>query len=116
MKISAEFDTKDVKYEITIKPCDIPLEGNVMASGDDDVDRAAEQSVRESLERGDVHAWCDVLVTARLGPFKGWESLGAVSVWDESDLDEIIESHGMKAEALEHLLAEAKEQGATIAR
>jgi hypothetical protein len=54
----------EVSFEVVIEPEELELEGNVMACGDDAVDRAAEQEIRARLNRGEVEAWCWLAVTA----------------------------------------------------
>jgi hypothetical protein len=48
--------------EINIRQSDIPIKGNVMASGNEDVDREAEELIVKQLDVGDTWAWCDVEV------------------------------------------------------
>jgi hypothetical protein len=90
----------DVEIEIRVEVDLTPVEGNAMASGDAAADRAVEKAIRARLARGETHAWCTILVTARYGTLEGYDSLGAVSVTDESDLEETIASHEMRETAL----------------
>ena len=41
---------------------DVGIEGNVLASGNDAMDKAAEDLVREELEDGNEWAWCTIQV------------------------------------------------------
>jgi len=56
-----------------------------MASGDDDIDREAEEWILAQLESGNDWAWCRVRVTARWKGFEGSDSLGACSYKSEAD-------------------------------
>jgi len=67
---------------VTAQEADSPIEGNVLASGDDEEDRRAEDEVRSSLEFT-VWAWATVTVTAELAGFKGRDYLGACSYASE---------------------------------
>lgn len=53
-----------ITYTLAIEPDFLPLWGNVSATGDDAVDRAAENEVAAELARGNQWAWCQVIVTA----------------------------------------------------
>jgi hypothetical protein len=44
--------------DVYAHPEDIPIEGNVLASGNDKEDKLAEDLVREELEDGNEWAWC----------------------------------------------------------
>jgi len=48
--------------EVYAHPEDLPIGGNVLASGNFDEDRAAENLVREQLADGNEWAWCLVQV------------------------------------------------------
>lgn len=95
----------EVKIEVKVEPeCDIGLEGNVMCSGDDAADKAAEQSLRERLDRGDDLAWCCVIVEATWQGYKGFDSLGGCTLNDSGpDLESLVTEHGMRESALEAL-------------
>lgn len=82
------FDDSKVSYEIEVYPEDIPIEGNVMASGDDDYDRQVEESIRANLESGNDWAWCMVRVIARyegIDCVEGTDHLGCCSYKSEDD-------------------------------
>lgn len=73
------------EYWIEIEPEETPVEGNAMASGDDEADRAYEQEILERFDAGDTWAWCTVIVHARLGDAIGTAALGCCSYADEDD-------------------------------
>lgn len=47
-----------VVIELFCEPEEISIEGNALASGDDEQDREAEQWIRDQLDRGNDWAWC----------------------------------------------------------
>lgn len=63
----------------------LELRGNVLASGDDEEDRKAEQAVADALDRGNVWAWASVRVVASFDGFEGDDFLGACSYDSEAD-------------------------------
>jgi hypothetical protein len=83
----------DVVFSLECQPEDILIEGNAMASGDDEVDRQAEQWVKDQLNRGNEWAWCYVRVVATWAApngetFTGAAGLGACSYESEKDFRE----------------------------
>lgn len=102
-KFTLTIDLADVEYVVEVEPCDMQLEGNLMVSGDDETDRAAEESVREQLRNGNDCAWCDVVVYARVGGHEGFDSLGACSTESRDALDKLIKDHEMHENALDDL-------------
>jgi hypothetical protein len=80
-----ELTEADVEFSLTCEPEDVPLEGNVLASGDDEEDRKAEQWVRDQLDSGNEWAWCTVKVTATWGDFEGVDYLGCCSYRSEAE-------------------------------
>lgn len=102
-KYTLTLDLADVEYVVEVKQCDISLEGNLMVSGDDEADRAAEELVREQLRNGNDCAWCDVVVYARVGGHEGFDSLGCCSAPNRETLDQLIKDHEMHENALDNL-------------
>lgn len=68
-----------ITYTIEIEPEDVPVRGNAMASGDDDLDREVEDEILAKLDRGNLWAWCAVKVTASFDGFTGHDYLGGCS-------------------------------------
>lgn len=102
----------DVTFTITVEQDDEPLRGNVMDSGDPEVDRAYEDEVALRLARGEVWAWCEVTVTAtwvfetKEGQFisSGNDTLCCCSYEDEADFIACNDYYPqMKASALAEL-------------
>jgi hypothetical protein len=79
-----------IEYTLSVEQDDIAVRGNVMASGDDEADKACEDEIIERRNRGDVWAWALVTVTARVTgengeEFTGFANLGGVSVENEKN-------------------------------
>jgi hypothetical protein len=76
-----------VTFDLTREPEDVAITGNVMASGDDAADRAAEDDVRAQLAAGNRWAWCTVVVTCRLPgtELTGTDTLGCCSYASRED-------------------------------
>lgn len=55
---------EEVEFSLTVEEEDSPVRGNVLASGNEALDRAAENEVFERLKRGDIWAWASVCITA----------------------------------------------------
>lgn len=103
-----------IKYEIEIEPDDLPIEGNALASGDPEADRAAEREIYAQLQRGNVAAWAIVKVTARIDvgehTFRGWAVLGGCSYASETELRRaVVEEFDLMAEARADLIARISE-------
>lgn len=73
------------EVEVEALPEDMPLGGNVLASGDDAVDRAAEQELADRLDSGDVWAWACVQVAVRFDGFEADAHLGGCCYDSEAD-------------------------------
>jgi hypothetical protein len=116
MSISVEaFEKAGGIFRIKLHEEDMPVRGNVMASGDDAVDRAAEDAILERLDRGEIWAWCCVEVIAYLdGNFTGHDCLGGCSYASEEDFKRDGYYEDMQHEALadlERSLAAAAQHG-----
>ena len=90
---------KHAKISVEIETEDLQIEGNA-SSIDEDTDREHERWIRDQLERGNEYAWCRIVVKASWRGFEGYDSLGACSYESRASLDQAIEYHGMRAEAL----------------
>ncbi len=107
------FDLSAATYEVEVTQSDIPVEGNAMASGDSEFDSKVEEDIKKELDNGNTYAWCDILVKAKLNGLEGSDSLGAVSVKNEEELENLIAEHDMRNNALAELEQQVKELGAT---
>lgn len=65
----------EVKYTITVEQDEQAVRGNALVSGDDAVDKAHEDEILARLDRGDIWAWAQVMVTAECAGFKGVDYL-----------------------------------------
>lgn len=57
------FTIDDVDVAITSEPEHIPVQGNLIVSGDDEFDKKCEDEIIARLESGDEWAWCIVKCT-----------------------------------------------------
>jgi hypothetical protein len=76
---------EEAAIRVRAEPEHIPVEGNALVSGDDALDREAEQEILQRLDQGDTWAWAAVTVTATWGPFAASDHLGCCSYADEAD-------------------------------
>lgn len=67
------------EIDIVVHPEDTPIEGNVLASGDEDEDRRAEQYVLDQLKNGNELAWCTIEVKASFEGINCSDYLGCCS-------------------------------------
>ena len=100
---------KDVTFTIECLEEDLPIEGNAMASGDDEFDRGVCRDIQRALDRGNLWAWCCVKVTATYRApngqtFRGTDYLGACSYESDKDFVRCNDSCAdMKDRALDDL-------------
>lgn len=116
--VRERIDIDAVEYRVEVEAEHTPVRGNAQASGDDADDKAVEDTILTALERGQVEAWCRLVVTAHYTDEQGNEytgsgSLGCCSFEPgrserrlQDAIGEHVESHGMKGEALDRLLKE----------
>lgn len=110
---------KDVYFRVVAEPDDIDVRGNALASGDDDVDREAEDEIISRLEGGDEWAWAYVKVIAEYedddgNQYEGHDGLGACSYKSERDF---VKNSGyyedMKEMAFDTLTSNMERAGVT---
>lgn len=108
-----KLNIKDVSFEYEADYCDIPLDGNVLASGDDEEDLLAEQQIQERLNSGDMFAWCRIEVTAKYKGFSYTDSLSGVTLAPgDDDIEKFAKEcdmHNVALEGLQNLLNESLE-------
>lgn len=93
----------EVKFEVSIDPCDTPVD---LQCGDPEYkeqDDAEEEKIRQRLDQGDYWAWCCVTVTARWGSFSASASVGGCSYADESDFEKDSPQGDLEHKALARL-------------
>jgi len=103
-----ELTAKDVTFVVYYEAGDIPVRGNVLASGDDAIDKAAEDEILARLDNGDATAWCVLWVTADWEGYLGRTSLGCCSFGPNDnmrDLEAFAYEDDMYADALADLNA-----------
>ncbi len=116
--VRERIDIDAVEYRVEVEAEHTPVRGNAQASGDDADDKAVEDAILAALERGQVEAWCCLVVSAHYtdeqgNEYTGLDSLGCCSFEPgrsdrrlQDAIGEHVESHGMKQEALDRLLKE----------
>jgi len=107
---------KDVTFTLTAEQDDLPVRGNAMASGDDEVDKAYEDQILARLDHGDEWAWASVTVRAEWNGFVGEDHLGGCCYRDEADFTTPGGYYDdMKQEALRMLNEEVRRAGKALA-
>lgn len=101
-----ELSANEVAFRIECLPEDVPVEGNALASGDDEADREQEAWILEQLDNGNDWAWCTVRVVASWHDWEGDSYLSCCSYRSEADFcQEGGYLDDMKSEALAALNA-----------
>ena len=95
--------TYQAKFSISVQQEDLPITGNVLASGNKQLDSEAEDEIFRKLNSGHLWAWCSVCVTAEFRGLTGTAYLGGCSYEDEEDFKSGIYYEEMKQEALNEL-------------
>ncbi len=75
----------DVTITVKCEPEDMSIEGNCMASGDEDFDKECADEIRSKLEAGNDWAWCCVALTVSWQGFEASDYLGGCSYDSEED-------------------------------
>src|SRR5574343_417964 len=91
------------KISLTAELDDLPVRGNSMASGDDDLEKEIEDRIIARINNDDVWAWASVKVTAKFNDFEGTDYLGACSYRDEDDFKSDLYYTDMISTAIEEL-------------
>lgn len=109
----------EVQFNLQIHDEDLPLKGNVMASGDDELDERVVKETQAELDKGNRWAWCCVVVTAKWKSWTGTAVCGCISYFDHTNEEGVVldgeaqfnddgEYDCMKKEALEALNEEVQ--------
>jgi hypothetical protein len=93
-----------IQYRVEVFSDDAPIEGNAMASGDDEFDAKVEAEINERLERGDVTAWCVVHAIAETDAFSGDAYLAGCTLSPDEDLERFAQDNGLFDEARDDLI------------
>ena len=78
-KTTRDLREDEVTFEVLCELDHISIKGNVLASGDDEEDQAAEDWVAQQIESGNAWAWGIVTVRASWEGFTGRDTLGGCS-------------------------------------
>lgn len=107
-------DRPGVSLRLEVHTEDLPLEGNVLASGDPQEDQQAEQDIRDEWDHNDL-CWCALRVVAELEnepAIYGDDYLCGVSILEkyltegttlEGEAQQMAEDHGMIDQAIHNL-------------
>lgn len=108
---------EEVSFKVGCLPEDARVRGNAVSSGNAEYDREVEDGIMEDLDRGNVWAWCTVVVSANWNGYEGKAYLGCCSY---KSRDDFIANSGyyeqMKDEALAELQREVEEADANIGK
>jgi len=97
-------DAKDLSISVDVLPEEIPIRGNLIASGNDEIDRKEEDRVTALLEHI-AWAWCIVRVSAEFHGLKAEDYLGGCSYDSEDEFracgyyDDMVETCRKEIEA-----------------
>lgn len=103
----------EVTFEVIVEPEPESPEG-MFASGDDAQDAADVKSIQDAVDAGNVEAWCCITVKAEWEGIVGADHLGGCSFLGgvhqsaRAQVDECVDDHGMRAQALEALNANVR--------
>ncbi len=108
-----------VEYALDIEECDIPVQGNVMASGDSQADEEAEAAVLSQLRGGNPWAWCAAVVLAKYRTedgtlYVGRDYLGGCSYESEEAFRQDGYFEDMKDQALDDLVDAMESDGYNV--
>lgn len=94
---------REATVTLTCAAEDLQIEGNALASGNDEWDREQEQWIRDQLDGGNEWAWCCARVDVEWEGFKETEYLGACSYKSRADFIACGERETMASEATARL-------------
>lgn len=98
-----ELKMDEVAFFLKVEEEETPLEGNVLSSGYETVDKRAEVIVQEALNAGNIWAWCLVTIVAHWNGFEGKDTLGCCSYKNEEEFKQDEYYADMKQSALDDL-------------
>ena len=75
----------EIHFNIEAVPELLPLEGNLVCSGNDEADRILESQILHQLNQGNTWAWCTIKVTASYRGLEASDYLGGCSYRDALD-------------------------------
>lgn len=93
----------EVEFSLLVHPEHTPIEGNALASGDEETDQEAEREIARQLAAGNEWAWCMVEVKAEWRGFTASDYLGCCSYKNEAEFKAVGYYEDMRNQALEYL-------------
>jgi hypothetical protein len=109
------FTINDVDISINVEPEHIPVQENLIVSGDEEFDKKCEDEIIARLDSGDVWAWCIVKVTVApktleyTDELNGFAYLGGCSYENQEEFEQSDYYKDMIDWALEDLNNKSKE-------
>lgn len=78
----------EITWKIELTPEHLPVWGNAIASGDDELDSKYESGILNRLNSGDTWAWCMVRVSGEWNGIERDDYLGCCTYENEQDFRE----------------------------
>lgn len=78
----------DINWSIFAQTDDLPVRGNALASGDDELDKKVEDQILNRLDDGDEWAWAMVLVQGEYHGLTASDTLGACTYNNQTDFEQ----------------------------
>lgn len=78
---------EEAKVQVLCEPEDMPIKGNVIASGDDAYDQECENRILAQLEAGNEWAWCCTHVLMTWKGLTAHDYLGGCSYSSQEDFE-----------------------------
>jgi len=97
-----ELQKNEIQFIVSIETEEVSIFDH-FDSGDSSSDREMEKNIIRRLDRGDLWAWCIVIVVAKYGDISGMDHLGCCSYKDENEFRECGYYNDMCDRALEDL-------------
>lgn len=114
MKIDRNKLRERATIEWVYRPCDIPVRGEVMASGDDAFDKECEDEILARIDAGDEWAWFSAECCASYGTHSASDYMSGCSYADEADWMSDLYAQDMIGEAIEQLARSLEIDAAAI--
>ena len=86
-ELSEPFPLEAVTFSIEYLPEEDPIEGNILASGEEEVDKRAEDEIREMLSQGIKTAFCQIHIQGEAYGLIADDYLGHCSYFSEQEFE-----------------------------
>lgn len=103
MRIDRNKLRERASIEWIYRPCEIPIRGNAMASGDDAFDKKCEDEILARIDAGDEWAWFSPECCVSYGTRSASDYMGGCSYADEAEWLSDPYAQDMVGEAIEQL-------------